>query len=102
MTDASTDPRVGALLELTQGLLTRYTELASSVAGQLPGPVRAELVDHVQTVAQEARDRYAEIAAMPYQSAADRIEDYARQPGIDDAQRRILRGAVRVARGEQL
>jgi hypothetical protein len=68
---AAPDPRVGALLELTQALIMKYTELASNVAEHLPERVRAEFIDHAQTLAQEARDRYAEIAAMDYAPPVD-------------------------------
>ena len=63
-TQTDADPRFGALLDLTQGLMLKYGELASNVAAHLPDEVRAELVDHTQTLLQEARDRFAEIAAM--------------------------------------
>jgi hypothetical protein len=52
-----TDPRIGALMDLTQGLILKYTELASNVAAHLPDQVKAELIEHTQTLVQEARDR---------------------------------------------
>lgn len=63
-TQPDMDPRIGALMDLTQGLLLKYTELVSNVAAYLPDEAKAELVDHAQTLVQEARDRYAEIALM--------------------------------------
>lgn len=63
-TTSTPDPRFGPLLDLTQGLMLKYSELASNVAAHLPDDVRAELIDHTQTLLQEARDRFAEIAAM--------------------------------------
>lgn len=67
MSDATpqNDPRVPALLELTQALIYRYGELAANLAAHLPEDAKAELVDHTQTVMQEARDRIAEIAGAP-------------------------------------
>ncbi|MDX2697239.1 hypothetical protein [Streptomyces ipomoeae] len=66
MTDSTPtpDPRIGPLLDLTQALIGRYSELASNVAEHLPDEARAELIDHTQTLLQEARDRFAEIANM--------------------------------------
>ena len=58
------DPRFGPLLDLTQALMFKYSELASNVAVHLPDAARAELIDHTQTLLQEARDRFAEIVAM--------------------------------------
>ncbi|MEU0787587.1 hypothetical protein ABZ341_39355 [Streptomyces sp. NPDC006173] len=65
-TQADSDPRIGALMDLTQGLILKYTELASNVAAHLPADVKAELVEHTQALVQEARDRYAEIACMNF------------------------------------
>jgi hypothetical protein len=59
-----TDPRISALMDLTQGLILKYTELASNVAAHLPDRAKTELIEHTQTLIQEARDRYAEIARM--------------------------------------
>jgi hypothetical protein len=64
MSEQTNTPQISALLELTQGLLYRYGELASNLAEHLPESVKAELVDHTQTVIQEARDRITEIALM--------------------------------------
>lgn len=80
-TQADTDPRIGALLNLTQGLIVKYGELASNVAEHLPEQVRAELIDHTQTLLQEARDRYAEIAAMDWSPPVDEYRLSSR-PGV--------------------
>jgi hypothetical protein len=66
MTDTTPDPdpRIGPLLDLTQALIVKYSDLASNVAEYLPDDARAELIDHTQTLLQEARDRFAEIANM--------------------------------------
>ncbi len=64
-TTPQTDPRVPALLDLTQALIYQYGELASNLAAHLPEDAKAELIDHTQTVMQEARDRITEIAAAP-------------------------------------
>lgn len=66
MTDtqpAPADPRIGALIQLTQGLITAYSDLASNVATYVPQDARSELVNQVQTLRQEAVDRIAEISA---------------------------------------
>lgn len=72
-TQADTDPRIGALMDLTQGLILKYAELASNVAAHLPEDVRAELIEHTQTLIQEARDRYEEIALM---GSAPPVDEY--------------------------
>jgi hypothetical protein len=58
------DPRIGPLLDLTQALIVKYSDLASNVAVHLPDDARAELIDHTQALLQEARDRFTEIANM--------------------------------------
>lgn len=63
-TQMDPDPRIGALMDLTQGLILKYGELASNVAAHLPEEARVELVEHTQTLMREARDRYEEIAFM--------------------------------------
>ncbi|MDX3839534.1 hypothetical protein [Streptomyces europaeiscabiei] len=63
-TQPDTDPRIGALMDLTQGLILKYTELASNVAAHLPDEARAELIEHTQTLVEEARARYEDIALM--------------------------------------
>lgn len=76
-----TDPRIPALLDLVQALIGRYGELASSLAEHLPAEVKAELVDHVQTVTREARDRVAEVALM---APAPPVDTYrlSSRPGV--------------------
>lgn len=64
------DPRIAPLLDLVQGLMGKYSELASNLAAHLPDRVRAELVEHTQTLLQEARDRFTEIAAIDAPRAA--------------------------------
>ncbi|MFJ9101262.1 hypothetical protein ACIRJM_22675 [Streptomyces sp. NPDC102405] len=80
-TQADTDPRIGALMELTQGLILKYTELASNLAAHLPDEVKAELVEHTQTLVQEARERYEEIALM---GSAPPVDAYrlSSRPGV--------------------
>lgn len=66
MTDtqpAPVDPRIAPLVQLVQGLITAYTDLASNVAAYVPDHARPELVNQVQTLRQEAVDRIAEISA---------------------------------------
>ena len=66
MTDtqpAPVDPRIASLVQLAQGLITAYTNLASNVAAYVPDHARPELVNQVQTLRQEAVDRIAEISA---------------------------------------
>lgn len=63
-TPATPDPRLGPLLDLTQALMGKYSELASNVASYLPDDARTELIDHTQTLLQEARDRFTEIVNM--------------------------------------
>ena len=73
-TKSQDDPRIGALLNFTQALMVKYSELASSVCEHLPDEKkRDELVKHVQGVMASAHERYAQIAAMPPENA--RSED---------------------------
>ncbi|MFF8482297.1 hypothetical protein [Streptomyces antibioticus] len=69
-TRADADPRIGALLDLSQALIRSYGELASSVIEYLPEGARAELVEHVQVLMREARGRYEEIALMGFDPPA--------------------------------
>lgn len=80
-TQADTDPRISALLSLTQGLIVKYSELASNVVEYLPERARAELIDHTQTLLQEARDQYAEIAAMDWSPPVDEYR-LSTRPGV--------------------
>lgn len=61
--DGCADPRIAGLVQLVQGLITAYTDLASNVAAYVPDHARPELVNQVQTLRQEAVDRIAEISA---------------------------------------
>lgn len=71
--DGSADPRIAGLIQLVQGLITAYSDLASNVAAYVPDHARPELVNQVQALRQEAVDRIAEISAWtPEDPAAPR------------------------------
>ncbi|MFJ3793937.1 hypothetical protein [Kitasatospora sp. NPDC090091] len=57
------DPRVGQLLDFAQGLLTGYSDLATTFAEDIAtDEARRRLLDQAQKVLAEARSRYATIA----------------------------------------
>lgn len=59
----TTDPRVGPLLDLVQGVLAGYGELAATFAENIPDPdTRQRLLRHTQNTLDEARARYSTIA----------------------------------------
>lgn len=63
LVDPAADPRLGALVQLTQGMITKYGELAGSLGEHIQDEaVRRELIDHVQNVMAEARKVWADIA----------------------------------------
>lgn len=65
-TDRPTDPRIGILLQLTQGLMQRYTELAGVLGEHIEDEaVRREMVNTVQTVAAEVGAAIEEITSVP-------------------------------------
>lgn len=65
-TERPADPRIGALLSLTQGMIAKYGELAGVLGENIADEaIRRELVEHVQTVMDEAREVWGEIATMP-------------------------------------
>ncbi len=60
------DQRIGPLLQLAQGLMAKYNELAQIFANQITDDAdRAQLIEHVQTVLGEARDAYAGLVLAP-------------------------------------
>jgi hypothetical protein len=85
---ADTDPRIGALADLAQNLLMQFTTLATTSAEHLPDGVRAEMVEHVNKVAAEARNRFAEIAAMGSSADGYPVGEYrlsTRAPAVGGA-----------------
>lgn len=65
-TDRPADARIGALLQLTQGLMQRYVELAGALGEHITDEaIRRELVETVQTVAGEVSAAIEEITRMP-------------------------------------
>jgi hypothetical protein len=64
-----------------------------------PGIAGPNSADYVMAEVQPALNRAKSTAT---DAACKRIRDYAQQPGIDKAQRAILRTAERLARGEHL
>lgn len=58
------DPRIGPLVNLTQGLINKYSELAGLYGQHISDEsIRRELGGHVQDVLDEARQAYADVAA---------------------------------------
>lgn len=57
-----TDPRIGQLLDLVQGLINGYGALAMTFAKNIPSPeIRRELMDQAQRDVEDARRRYTDI-----------------------------------------
>ncbi|MFI9331922.1 hypothetical protein ACIGZJ_30825 [Kitasatospora sp. NPDC052868] len=57
------DPRIGPLLDLVQGVLAGYGELATTFAENVPDPeARQRLLRHTQNLIIDARTRYSAIA----------------------------------------
>lgn len=64
--DRPGDARIGALLNLTQGLINKYVELATALGSDIEDEAkRRELNLHVQDVIAEARQAWGDIATAP-------------------------------------
>jgi len=57
-----TDPRIGQLMDLAQGLLAGYAELATTIAAHIPDPhTRSRLLADAEKTVAVARGRYCDI-----------------------------------------
>lgn len=96
------DRRTVLLAEFAGQLIAEYASFAGAALPHMRDDAAAEAAERVRQYVTEATARLADITTATSGTAAQLIDEYARRPGIDDAQRTILRAAVRIANGEDL
>lgn len=58
------DPRIPRLIQLVQGVMSEYSNLATRVLPRLNDDERAEALEHVLKVNEDAREAISEICAL--------------------------------------